>query len=232
MGFNFTVIDQDDGTNYETWMGITDGLFGGRDASKYQDLNFASAESVLAASQKIPEPKSIFASNVFLSNETTVFNSFVVVSDEKILPARLNVLFNGKKKFSYDLKKGFNNFTSRLHADSIAPGAYEIVTNVEKNGKSLFQTRERIAVLSRDYLASLTSGVEKKQKALEGKIAKIRASGTEPDYLKACSAMIRYFVDFARYDIDAKNVLRGHLPFKVDRTYSFYIYDRMFKNLT
>ena len=33
---SFSVIDQDGGTGYETWMGLTDGVFAGRDCSKYQ----------------------------------------------------------------------------------------------------------------------------------------------------------------------------------------------------
>ena len=32
---SFAAIDQDGGTGYETWMGLTDGVFGGRDCSKY-----------------------------------------------------------------------------------------------------------------------------------------------------------------------------------------------------
>ena len=37
-GMSFAVIDQDNGANYETWMGITDGVFGGRDCSKLAEF--------------------------------------------------------------------------------------------------------------------------------------------------------------------------------------------------
>ena len=35
---SLSVIDQDDGPNYETWMGVTDGVFGGRDCAKYAEF--------------------------------------------------------------------------------------------------------------------------------------------------------------------------------------------------
>ena len=35
---SFAVIDQDSGPNYETWMGVTDGVFGGRDCEKYAEF--------------------------------------------------------------------------------------------------------------------------------------------------------------------------------------------------
>lgn len=35
---SFSVIDQDAGPNYETWMGVTDGVFGGRDCAKYAEF--------------------------------------------------------------------------------------------------------------------------------------------------------------------------------------------------
>ncbi len=35
---SFAVIDQDSGPNYETWMGVTDGVFGGRDCAKYAEF--------------------------------------------------------------------------------------------------------------------------------------------------------------------------------------------------
>ena len=35
---SFSVIDQDSGAGYETWMGITDGVFGGRDCAKYAEF--------------------------------------------------------------------------------------------------------------------------------------------------------------------------------------------------
>lgn len=35
---SFSVIDQDSGPNYETWMGVTDGVFGGRDCAKYAEF--------------------------------------------------------------------------------------------------------------------------------------------------------------------------------------------------
>ena len=35
---SFAVIDQDAGPNYETWMGVTDGVFGGRDCAKYAEF--------------------------------------------------------------------------------------------------------------------------------------------------------------------------------------------------
>ena len=37
-GMSFSVIDQDSGPNYETWMGVTDGVFGGRDCAKYAEF--------------------------------------------------------------------------------------------------------------------------------------------------------------------------------------------------
>jgi hypothetical protein len=32
---SFSVTDQDLGSSYETWMGLTDGVFAGRDCTKY-----------------------------------------------------------------------------------------------------------------------------------------------------------------------------------------------------
>ena len=35
---SFSVIDQDHGSSYETWMGLTDGVFSGRDCTKYAEF--------------------------------------------------------------------------------------------------------------------------------------------------------------------------------------------------
>lgn len=232
-GFNFAVIDQDDGTNYENWMGITDGVFGGRNQALYYDLNLQSVESALASASKTPVPQSVFPSKILFADSNTKFSSFAMIPEEKLLPARLKISFNGKETFSFPLKKGFNNFSSELAANRIPSGNCVVSTAVEKDGRILYETKEEISFLSRSFLDSLTGKVDGEEKALSRKVAQIvEKTGKQPEYLKACAAMFRYFIDFARSDLSAREVMQDQKKVKVEGSYKLYVYDRLFKNLS
>ena len=232
-GFNFAVIDQDDGTNYENWMGITDGVFGGRNQALYLDLNLQSVESAIAASSREPKPQSAFPSRILFADDKTKFSSFVMLSDEKLLPAELKIFFNGKEKLSFPLTKGFNNFSSELAAGAVPAGNYTIQTALVKDGKVLYETQETLSLLSREFLNSLIAKVEGGEKALSQKIEQIVAkTGKQPEYLKACAAMFRYFITLSRSDISAEEVMQGQKKVKVEGPYKRYVYDRLYKNLS
>ena len=55
IGFNMVVLD-DDGLGVKHWMGITDGIAGGKDPGFYRPLFFSNPEKVMLAGKKDPRP--------------------------------------------------------------------------------------------------------------------------------------------------------------------------------
>lgn len=232
MGFNFTVIDQDTGTNYENWMGITDGVFAGVNQALYYDLNLKSVESVMLATQKTPDPKSVFPYAVIMSSDKIAFTSFVVITDKKTLPAELTVSFNGQEKFTEPLKTGFNSFSFQLPEGTLAPGKYKVETAVRKNGDVKYLSAQNIAVLSADYLNELNRKLTAKTTELDSKLAELKKNGKKATDIIVLTEMIRHFVNFIRLDVNADQVMPSHTGYvKVDSVRRRYIFDRAFDNL-
>ena len=232
MGFNFAVIDQDDGSNYENWMGITDGIFAGKDFSKFYDLNFKSIESIMMEREKIPAPKSVFPYAIIIDGDALTFNSFVVIADEKLLPAKLEIGFNGKKKFAKPLKKGFNSFTFTLEKGELELGPYQVETAVVHNGKKEFVSNEEIAILNADYLNKLNDKLAERIKALDAKGKVLRNTGKNPSDYFAFTEMLRFFNAFINEEVNAKQVKKhGGRLMTVEGQLKRYIFKRAFLNL-
>ncbi len=232
MGFNFAVIDQDDGTNYENWMGITDGIFAGKDFSKFYDLNFKSIESIMIEREKTPAPKSVFPHAVIIDGDTLTFNSFVVIANEKLLPADLEISFSGKRKFSKPLKRGFNSFTFTLEKGDLELGRWQVETAVVQNGKKAFASKEEIAILNADYLHELNRKLAEKIKGLDAKGKALRDAGKNPSDYFAFTEMLRFFNTFIKEDVNAKQVhASGGRLIPVDGERRRYIFKRAFLNL-
>lgn len=233
MNFSFAVIDRDGGAGIDSWMPLTDGVFGGRDASKFSTLEFRGAESVFVAAQKTPMPKSTFPSKVVFGTEKTVFGASVVIADRSLLPAELVVDIDGTNRFSRSLDVGYNSFALTLRPDTLAGGAHAVTTAVVKDGRRPYSSSSELVVVSRDYLASLIADLEGRERYLSGKFDAMARIGKKDDYLESACGLLRYIVAMARFDLDLKSVEKAHYnAVPVTREYRVYMYDRMYKNLT
>lgn len=225
IGFNIVVLN-----NGNTWMGITDGIAGGKNPEFYKDLYFTSRETVLKTALEKGRPKLHFQSGTLLSEKPVRFSASVIAGKE-FLPAELVVEFPNGPVLKKALKDYFNTVPFQLEPGTLQPGVHEVKTYLLQSGKKTGETRVSITVLNRDFLKGFLKQAEDKLNTLSGKITEIRnRKGMEPSYLAGTAAVMRHFVTRFRTDVnrDFSHSVPGK---KILQWTPEYIYPRAYSNL-
>jgi hypothetical protein len=169
MGFNIVMLD-DDGVGPRHWMGITDGIAGGKDPSHYKSLYFANPEKVLLANMK--ETKLLLR----LNSDTTVGEEPLTFSVAQMLPKNLNgaklLVKAGSKVWQEKLKLGFNSFNYKLLPSELKPGNLTITASLIKDNKVLYKETKSTRVVTRKSIESLCKETEQAIKVVEKAIKK------------------------------------------------------------
>ncbi len=198
IGFNVVVLD-----GGKHWMGITDGIAGGKDPGLYQKLYFSGMEQALFANQREPAPELLFPDSILVADEELSFGSFVFLSADD-LPAELEVNLNGKALKRQALKAGFNSFQWKIPRQELTPGNQTASVYLLRDGEQHYTKTYPVTLVTRSFLLESVDNLEKKSQTLNRKIDAIRKASGEPSYLVSRTAVSRFLLNKTRMVCQAK----------------------------
>ena len=234
MGFNIVMLD-DDGVGPRHWMGITDGIAGGKNPALYQSLYFSNPEEVLLSGMKDPSPL------LRMDSDTTVGEVPLNFSVSQMLPENLTgaklTVSAGKKVWNENLKTGFNSFRYTLSPAELVPGKLDISAVLHKDGKELYRTNKSTRVVTRKSVEELCKDTEVAVAKLQPMIEKLQKHGKNTAYFTNRIAIADYFIRMVRLDnsrdilfrAPATRVKKQMTP--VTPEYRRWIYRRSCRNL-
>ncbi|MBO4631051.1 MAG: hypothetical protein J5858_03925, partial [Lentisphaeria bacterium] len=234
MGFNLVLLD-DDGFGPKQWMGITDGIAGGKNPALYQPLYFANPEKIMLSNTKNPVPLLRLDSDIVVGEVPLNFSVAEILPD-KHAGAEL-VVSAGEKKFSEKLKPGFNSFQYTLNPSELKPGMLKISAVVRKDGKELYSTGNTVRIVTREAVEKMCQDTLSEAEKLKKAIELLKKNGKNTAYFTNRIALTEYFVRMVRLDNGRDSIFRRattkskyqHIP--VTPEYRRFIYRRSIKNL-
>jgi hypothetical protein len=237
LGFNVVVLDAD-GTGIENWMGITDGIAGGKDPGLFHKLYFYAPGKILAKRFKKPQIELILKRHTLLDNEKIILG-VSAFCPAKILPAALNVNLPDGKIYKYKLARGFNNFEINLDSSTFNPGPCKINAAIISKNAVVSKQHTEIKNLTVKYISGLTDFAEKKLNKLTDFISRIRKEKKiNPSYLESGETLAKYFIDMVRLEINRDSIFRApsigakRKMIKTQTGYKCFIFERAYKNIT
>ncbi len=192
IGFNVVVLD-----GGKHWMGITDGIAGGKDPGLYQKLYFSGMEQALFANQREPAPELLFPDSILIADEELSLGAFVFLAADD-LPAELEVNLNGKALKRQALKAGFNSFQWKIPRKELTPGNQTASVYLLRDGEQRYTRTYPVTLITRSFLLESTDKLEKENQKLSRKIDEIRKSSGEPSYLVSRTAVTHFFLNKTR----------------------------------
>ena len=206
MGFNIVMLD-DDGVGPRHWMGITDGIAGGKNPALYRPLYFSDPEQVMLAGMKDPSPL------LRMDSDTTVGEVPLVFSVSQMLPENLTgaklTVTAGKKVWDENLKTGFNSFQYTLSPAELSPGVLNISATLNKDGKELYRVNKSTRVVIRKSVEELCKTAEAASGKLKTAIAKLEKNGKNSAYFTNRIALTDYFIRMVRLDNSREALFRA-----------------------
>ncbi|MBP5641322.1 MAG: hypothetical protein J6X55_17730 [Victivallales bacterium] len=203
-GFNIVVLD---GAN--RWMGITDGIAGGKVPGLYKDLHFRGMEDSLFAGQKTPKPELLFPSNIMPMDQKVKLSAYVYVNDQD-LPADICIDFPGGGHIQKPLARGFNSFPCTFLPSELKRGQGKASVYLLSNGKQLYKHEYDVTMTDKTLILEKANELEAKAAKLETAISDIQTkTGKFPAYLSSREWIAKYYASRARmlagYDEKASN---------------------------
>lgn len=187
-GFNIVVLD---GAN--RWMGITDGIAGGKVPGLYQDLYFKGLEDSLFAAQKTPKPELLLNSSIISMDKNVKFNAFVYARDAD-LPAELTVDFPGDASIRKPLQKGFNSFSCIFLPSELKRGPGKASVALLAGGKRLYEQKYDVVLTDKKYILEHAAELTAKAEQLDALARKIQTDLKKtPAYIISRAAIAKYF---------------------------------------
>lgn len=204
MGFNIVLLD-DDGIGPRHWMGISDGIAGGKNPALFKQVFFSNPEKVLLASVKDPSPM------LRMDSDTTVGEQPLNFSVAEMLPENLKgaklTVAAGKKVWNEKLNVGFNSFTYSLMPEDMVPGKLDIhAILLDKSGKELYRATKSTRVVTRKSVEELCKDTEAAIARLRPMIEKLQKNGKNTAYFTNRIALAEYFIRMVRLD-NSRDVL-------------------------
>ena len=236
LGFNVVVLDAD-GTGIENWMGITDGIAGGKDPALFEDLHLQSPEAALLQNNPAGEIDLLLNRNEVLGTEPFTFSA-AVVATSAMLPGELTAEFDNGFKASRPLKAGLNMVDFTVPARALPAGIRQLTVSRMFKGTPAGKKSAEVAVLTAEHLNALAAEAEKLTAQLENKIAALqRKFKTEPSYLVSTAALARYFIHMVKTEVNRDAVYRApalgakRRMIKSDPNFKMFVFDRAWRNM-
>ena len=234
VGFNIVMLD-DDGVGPRHWMGITDGIAGGKNPSLYKPLYFSNPEQVLLSSMKETKPLLRFDSDTTVGEVPLEFSVSQMVPKD-LLGSTLRVKA-GKKVWNEKLKAGFNSFQYTINPSDLTPGTLNISASVIKGNKELYKVTKSTRVVTRKSVVQLCNKAQQAINNLKKSIAKLEKNNKNTLYFTNRIALTEYFINMVKLD-NARDVLfRAHATRVKEKLtpitpeYRRWIYRRSCRNL-
>ncbi|MBE6355816.1 MAG: hypothetical protein E7058_01730 [Lentisphaerae bacterium] len=235
MGFNIVMLD-DDGVGPRHWMGITDGIAGGKNPALYQPLYFTNPEKVLLAGMKDPTPLLRMDSDTTVGEEPLNF-SVAQMLPEKLAGATLTVTA-GKKVWKEKLNVGFNSFQYTIAPKELVAGKLDISAVISgKDGKELYRITKSTRIVTRAGVEELCKETEAAADKLKAAVKKLEKHGKNTAYFTNRLALADYFIRMVRLD-NSKDVIFRAPATRVKKQmtpvtpeYRRWIYRRSVRNL-
>ncbi len=207
LGFNAVVLDG--GRN---WMGITDGIAGGKDPGLYKKLAFPGMEKALFANQKEPSPEMVFPDSVLLADDAFQLGALVFIN-RKDLGSELGVEVGDFIREKVPLREGFNSFQWKYAPEKLVMGETAAKVYLLKDGKKLHLREYPVTLIDSASLLSLAGSLEKQNIEFRRKVDEITKRYGVPSYLLSRSAVTQYFIEKTRMvcrdkDLSEKNRTR------------------------
>ena len=235
VGFNVVLLD-DDGIGPRHWMGISDGIAGGKNPALFKQIFFSEPEKVLLASIKDPTPMLRMDSDTTVGEQPLNF-SVAEMLPENLKGAKLTVIA-GKKVWNEKLTPGFNSFTYSLAPQDMVPGKLDIhAILLDKNGKELYRVTKSTRVVTRKSVEELCKDTEAAVAKLQPMIEKLQKNGKNTAYFTNRIALADYFIRMVRLDNSRDILYRSpatRAPMQMTPTtpeYRRWIYRRSCRNL-
>ena len=234
MGFNIVVLD-DDGFSVKQWMGITDGIAGGKNPALYQGLFFADPEKVMLSSTKNPAPLLRLDSDIAVGEVPLKFAVAEILPDQ-LAGAELTVTA-GKKIFTEKLKPGFNSFQYTLKSQELKPGMLKISAVVRKNGETVYTIGDSVRIVTRGAVEKLCVEALAEVQKMQNAVAMLKKKDKNTAYFTNRIALTEYFVRMVRLDNTRESIFRQptvkskYQQVPVTPEYRRFIYRRSIKNL-
>ena len=233
---NIVVLDSDN-TPGQNWMGITDGVAGGKDPGLFRSWQLSIPGEGIVVSEQDRIPKLFFPSEIVVTSQQLEFTASVIASRD-MLPGQLKIHFPNGIHFTEKLQEGFNTFSHTIPANTLPAG--ELFPSVElvQDGRKISSSKVPLTAIDRNYIDSLANRAEKKTILLEQKIEKIQGSVGVPSYLQATASIARFLIKLARQDVCTDTILRARTItpkkewVKSDFAYLQYTFSRALKNIT
>ncbi|MDR0931945.1 MAG: hypothetical protein LBM70_02865, partial [Victivallales bacterium] len=233
---NIVVLDSDDFAG-QNWMGITDGIAGGKDPSLFKTWQLAIPGDLIIASEQDCVPKLFFPSDIVIGTSDLEFSA-TVIANKDMLPGELKIQFSGGISYTEKLQEGFNSFSHVIRANTLPTGENTPVVELYKNGKKISSQATKITIVDRTYVESLAAKIEEKISRLQPKIRVITRTMGEPSYLQATVNIAKFLTDLAKSDVSKDTILRAPTInpkkelVKSDPAYLLYTFSRAFINLS
>ncbi|MBP5639082.1 MAG: hypothetical protein J6X55_06370, partial [Victivallales bacterium] len=234
MGFNLVILDND-GYGVKHWMGITDGIAGGKDPSFYQPLHFQNPEKLALAGMKAGIPLLRLNTDVAVGDFPMDFTVAVMISETMVEPEL--IVNAGKRQFRNKVNKGFNALKFRLEPADLPSGALTIAATATAEGKAINTTEEKILVVTHDSLETRCQETLTATEKLKEAIRDLEKAGKNTSYFTNRTALAEYFVRMVRLDNDRKVINRQpkvgakYQMIPVTQEYRRFICRRSIRNL-
>ena len=234
IGFNIVMLD-DDGVGPRHWMGITDGIAGGKDPGLYKPLYFSNPEQVLLSSMKDSKPLLRLDSDTVVGEVPLNFSVSQMVPDDQA-GSKLTIKA-GKKIWTEKLNKGFNSFQYTLEPQDLQPGILNISAIVTKNNKELAKVTKSTRVVTRKSVDQLCEKAKQSADKLKKSIAKLEKNNKNTAYFNNRIALTDYFINMVKLDNSRDVIFRAQATrtkekmVPVTPEYRRWIYRRSCRNL-
>lgn len=238
IGFSLAALDND-GHGVENWIGLTEGVAGGKNPELYYDLLIGSSEDIIAAAYGYSKPMLLFNSEVLLSDEQNTFSAAILVNKEEIPSELMIELVSGKSRleFSRELHKGFNSFTFTIPAARLEAGNCKASVYMRTNGKKINELTSEVTFIDSAYILKQVDTAQSKYEELLKKFEAVQAKYGKAPYLASAVGLTEYFIPFVKLEASRKSVYRenqmriGRTEIPLDSAYKLFVYPRANRNI-